>query len=271
MRQKKSNFKLILVAVSGAVLISSFFLLKARNARQAEIPDTSMVMIAKVELGGGSTLDETKYDWKEASSGQINDQTVTKNRKDIINDIEGAIVKDEIEQGGLIKLNNLIKVGGKSALSTVIRKGMRAVPVPFSKLENPPTLIAPGDVVDIILPRQSQDADTPDKTYIGQTILKGIRVLAVDSALQKSDVDGNITGAKNTNRTMTLEVTAEQAEDLGASIRDGRIILSVRSIFSKAGDNDMPKKTQKTGSGANENFIIKVIRGTESKDVTIDN
>lgn len=272
MKQKKSNFKLILVVVSGAVLLSSFFLLKGRNARQTGPSENSLVMVAKDALPEGSALDASKYEWKEASVGQITPDTVTKAQKDIIRDVDGAVVKGQIHKGDVIKISSLIKTGGKSALSTVIHQGKRAVPVPFSKIANPPALIAPGDVLDIILPKKSKDEGNADG-FVGQTILKGLRVLAVDTALQKSEVDPNVNGAKNSTRTMTLEVSAEQAEDLGASIRDGQIIVSVQSIFTKDEDNTVTKKTEEKKVEIQEpaNRTIKVTRGSETKDVTVKN
>lgn len=270
--KKKSNFKLVLVAVSGAVLVSSFFLLKNRNPRQTELSESSIIMTAKDRMPEGSSVDKTNIEWKEATAGQITPDTITKAQKDVIHDVEGAVVKSPIEKGGLIKLNNLIKTGGKSALSTVIKQGMRAVPVPFAKIANPPALISPGDVVDIILPKKSKEKGSDD-SYIGQTILKGLRVLAVDTALQKSEVETNVGGAKNATRTMTLEVSADQAEALGASIRDGQIILSVQSIFTKEEDNTVKKTSAEVKTEIHEpaNRTIKITRGTETKDITVRN
>lgn len=270
MKQRKSNVKLILVAVSGAVLISSFFLLKGRNSKQTTPPDSAMIMVAKIDMNSGETLDDQKYEWKEATTGQITNDTVTKNQKELLHELEGAVVKGDIEKGNVIKVSGLIKTGGKSALSTIIRKGKRAVAVPFNKMENPPALIAPGDIVDIILPKKVKDSNPGDASYVAQTILRGLRVLAVDSALQKSEVDANLAGAKNTNRIMTLEVSAEQAEELGASIRDGELIVSVQSVFSKEDENTIPKKNEKEVIKVEpDHHVVKVIRGNETKEITI--
>ena len=97
--------------------------------------------------------------------------------------------------------------------------------------------------------------------------------MAVDTALQKSEVEVNVNGAKNATRTMTLEVSSDQAEDLGASIRDGQIIVSVQSIFTKEEDNTVTKKNQEAKVESQEptNRTIKVTRGTETKDVTVKN
>lgn len=271
MKQKKSNFKLILVLVSGAVLISSFFLLKGRNTHSSIPADSVMIMIARDKLNEGATLTVSATEWKEAGAGQITPDTITKAQKELVHDIEGAVVRIPIEKGEVIKLSQIIKTGGKSALSTIIQQGKRAVPVPFSKIANPPALISPGDVLDIILPKKIKEQGNSGG-YVGQTILKGLRVLAVDTALQKSEVEANVSGAKNTNRSVTLEVNAEQAEDLGASIRDGQIIVSMHSIFNQGEDNTVPKmKANQPVVTELPNKVIKVTRGDKTTDVTVKN
>ncbi len=271
MKQKKSNFKLMLVLVSGAVLISSFFLLKSRNASSSVPADNVMIMTARVKMDEGTMLHLSAIEWKEAGQGQITPDTITKAQKNVIHDLEDAVVKIPIEKGEVIKLSHIIKTGGKSALSTIIQQGKRAVPVPFSKIANPPALISPGDVVDIILPKKTKEQGNSGG-FVGQTILKGLRVLAVDTALQVADTEANVSGAKNTNRSITLEVDAEQAEDLGASIRDGQIIVSMHSIFNQGEDNSVIKtKEIQPVSSESANRVIKVTRGTESKDVTVKN
>jgi pilus assembly protein CpaB len=270
MKQKKSNLKLMLVVISGTVLVSSFFLLKGRNARHPTPPDNRMIMVANDNMSEGYVLQPSKIEWQEAPQGEIAKDAITKAQKDVIHDVEGAIVKASLRRGDMIKVSDLITTGNKSALSAVIHAGMRAVPVPFNKIANAPALISPGDVVDIILPKKMKEKGG-DGSYIGQTILSGLRVLAVDKALQTSDVVNDSKGSQNASRTVTLEVNAEQAEDLGASIRDGQIILSMQSIFTQKGDTVKKKTTETKEEAPIVNKTVRVIRGAKSEEVMAKN
>ena len=144
---------------------------------------------------------------------------------------------------------------------------MRAVSVPFNKIVNAPALILPGDVIDVVIPKKELSAGHTDD-LVGQTIIRGVRVLAVDNIIQKMN-DGKDLSSP---RTITLEVTSDQAEDLAASIPEGRIVISMRSVFAGQDvySDGYPKSDELPVSrGDKPSRTIALFRGSERSEVTV--
>lgn len=220
----------ILIIFSLAIIVVSYFILQRMSAKPTTPPDDVMVLTAPKDLPEGSKIVVDQLEWTQYPPDKIEPTFIRKNQADEIVSLAGAIVRVPILKGTPIKAAYIIKTGDKSALSIVIQPGKRAVPIPLSKFVNAPTLIAPGDIVDIIIPKLVPDSGTgKEASYYGQTMLRGIRVLAVDKALQKTE----LTDVKGSGHTITLEVDSQQAESLAAAIRDGQIIISLRSVYAE--------------------------------------
>lgn len=242
------------------IILISYFIIVGLNVKPGTPPDERLVLTTPQELNLGAVLSIPQMHWKEYPEDKIEPDFIKKNQHEIIRSLEGAIIRVPIMKDSPVKEASLIKTNSKSALSAVIHEGMRAVPIPFGKISNAPPLISPGDIVDIIIPKREANSQAADPTYIGHTILQNIRVLAVDTALQKTELP-EMKGVQP--HTLTLEVNAAQAEDLGASLRDGQIIVSMHSIFTGADDTLIKKEDEpelKT-----EKKVIKVLRPENNK------
>jgi pilus assembly protein CpaB len=92
-------------------------------------------------------------------------------------------------------------------------------------------LIWPGDHVDLILTEQIDDPNVPiGKRFAGETVLKDVRVIAIDQQLVQGGNAGG-PGAENAgSRTVTLEVTPEDAERVAVATRLGKLALAVRPV-----------------------------------------
>lgn len=264
------KFKRVLI-LSVALLLSIFgiFLVNAINKKKDDTQSlqTTMILIAPTTLQPGDTLSLDKLVWKDWPLQSISKQYITKDQKQNVKDVEGAVVRYPIFEGEPISLNNVIKTGGKSILAAVIRPGMRAVSVPFNKIVNAPALILPGDVIDVVIPKKEQFKGHTDD-FVGQTIIRGVRVLAVDNVIQKMN-DGKDLSSP---RTITLEVTSDQAEDLAASIPDGRIVMSMRSVFvgQDVYSDGYPKSDELPASkGDKPNRTIALFRGSDRSEVIV--
>src|SRR5690606_34455659 len=85
----------------------------------------------------------------------------------------------------------------------------------------------PNDFVDVIMARRSQDGAGAAEGFVTETILKNIRVLAIDQAIQ-IDEEGRRTKVGD---TATLELTPQQAEIITvAQQMADRLTLALRSI-----------------------------------------
>ena len=88
----------------------------------------------------------------------------------------------------------------------------------------------PGDRVDIILTQTFKNDPPLTRRSVSETVVTGLRVLAVDAP------DTKPTGTNNSfGRTVTLEVTSEQAEKINVATELGKLSLTLRSISGTDG------------------------------------
>jgi pilus assembly protein CpaB len=261
---KVKNVILILGAliftVLFSILLQSVFNKNNKPAEKKPKSDAVFVLASPLELPPGTIISVDKLVWKEWPAKALSPHYVTKDKTEDLKSINGAIVRFVILANEPIKLPNLVRLKGKSILSAIIRAGMRGVTIPFTKIANAPSFLAPGDIIDVVIPKRSQGNG---EGYFGQTIIKGVRILAVDRALQHLEESKS-----DQPKTMTLEVTADQAEDLAASIRGGEIVISLRSAFN--GDAELKSSPIKIEQASQDNKIkvVTMIRGKDKSDVT---
>src|SRR5262249_36181126 len=105
--------------------------------------------------------------------------------------------------------------------------GMRAVTVGVDATTGAAGLIWPGDRVDLILTQTIQDPSLSlGHRVAAETVLSDVRVIAIDQQLVQG---ADAAQTDNQARTVTLEVTQEQAVAVSVATRLGRLSLSVRS------------------------------------------
>lgn len=268
MKQKKSLFLAgsLLTSLTIVFMISNW--LNKPRSQAPTGPKTESVLIAPDNLATGAIVTVAKMAWKDWLIDNIEPDYLTKKDIALLSEIDGGVVRTPIFKGEPIRTSKIIKTHGKSAIAAIIHEGMRAFTIPYSKLANAPSLIAPGDIVDIIIPKKTQGSG---ETYFGQTILTSVRVLAVNHTLQKSGGEEEKSNASA--QTITLEVTAPQAEDLAGAIRDGQVVISMQSIFAKSAANKMNKPSETVPADVTESAptkVITIMRGSEKKDMTFN-
>ena len=88
--------------------------------------------------------------------------------------------------------------------------------------------ILPNDRVDVLLTRRVKNPDprgNQQELVQTETVLRNVRVLAIDQAPKEKDGQNSVIG-----KTVTLELKSEQATTLAASRQAGTLSLALRSI-----------------------------------------
>jgi pilus assembly protein CpaB len=105
---------------------------------------------------------------------------------------------------------------------------MRAVSVAVDQVSGAAGLIWPGDRVDVVLTQAIDNNTQPaGRRVSSETMLVGLRVIAIDQLLMQGMV--GVEGAEHGVRTVTLEVTSDQAERIAVGTRLGRLSLAVHA------------------------------------------
>jgi pilus assembly protein CpaB len=139
----------------------------------------------------------------------------------------GAMVRRSLSLGDVVRMKDVMRQGDHGFLAAVIGPGMRAVSVGVDAITGTAGLIWPGDRIDVILTQAIGDNTIPlGRRVASETVLSDVRVIAIDQQLVQGMAPD---GAEGKARTVTMEVTAAQAERVSVATRIGRLSLSVRS------------------------------------------
>jgi pilus assembly protein CpaB len=158
-------------------------------------------------------------------------------------DLIGAMVRRNLAPGDVIDNNDIMRPGDHGFLAAVLQPGMRAVTIAVDNTTGSAGLIWPGDRVDLILTQTITEANLPmGRRVAAETVLSNARVIAIDQQILQGAVSTPASAAK----TVTLEVTEDQAERISVATRLGRLSLSVRSADGKHRTTDQPTSGSNT-------------------------
>jgi len=141
--------------------------------------------------------------------------------------VYGAVLRHQLTAGEPIRKGVFVKPGDREFLQVVLTPGARAIAIPVSTGGASTGLLSPGDRVDVILTQNFKGLETAPLTRrsVGETVVENLRVLAIDAADTKpAAANGNF------GRTVTLEVSAEDAEKINVAAELGKLSLTLRSI-----------------------------------------
>lgn len=227
-----------LVVLGVAVVAGGIAAMLAAGNHQPEAPpppapvvqiETVDVLVAKNDLSRGQVIDAHDIGWqswpKEAANAAFIKKT---DRPDATGQFVGAIVRVPIAAGQPIYDPMVVFAKGSGFLAAILPAGMRAVSMEISAESAAGGFILPEDHVDIVLTRRDKAAEKVSgvEKYVTETILRNVRVLAVDQAVDEKNGTKVVVG-----KTATIELTPQQAETLALSHQLGTLSLALRSLI----------------------------------------
>ncbi len=220
---------------------------EAPAPQQAQIPSVE-VLVAKGDIGLGQTVNGGDMQWVSWPANAASGNFITKsNRADALESLAGAIARAPFVAGEPIRDAKLVQAKGSGFMAAILPPGMRAVSVGIAPETGAGGFILPNDRVDVLLTQRDRAAEkvTGSEVQISETILKNIRVLAIDQNVEEKNGQRVVIG-----KTATLELSPGQAESLTLAQKLGSISLALRSI-TDANAKDDDDKSRGSGSGVN--------------------
>ncbi|MGL4289045.1 MAG: Flp pilus assembly protein CpaB [Phreatobacter sp.] len=245
MRLKPAQIVVIAVALGAGGLAA--MLMGGRKTpepvvQQAPAPVPEMrtvdVLVASIEIPMGKVLSPADIQWRRWPEEAGSDNFVIRRAGDTgqvaMDEALGSIARASFAQGEPIRPAKLIK-GGRGFMSAILAPGMRAIAAPIDDpSRGAGAFILPNDRVDVILARRTNNAAGlgDGMTHTSSTVLRNVRVLAVDQVVEEKNGEKTIVG-----RTATLELTPAQAETLALSRELGTLSLALRSLADAMSSN----------------------------------
>jgi len=156
--------------------------------------------------------------------------------------LTGAVVREVMLKGDPVTERKLVRAGESGVMAVVLNPGMRAMSIPVSVESAAGGFILPGDRVDVVLSRQIQVGT--ENEHRSETVMRNVKVLAVDQTTKPEDGAQTVVGA-----TATLEVGADDAEALALADAQGDLALVLRSYADVGGPSGKTARPQLTRGG----------------------
>ncbi|HSF92040.1 MAG TPA: Flp pilus assembly protein CpaB [Paracoccaceae bacterium] len=128
-----------------------------------------------------------------------------------------------MEKGEPVLTSKVTVPGQRAKLSTAIEPGMKAVSIRVNDVLGVAGFVLPGDRVDVMLTRNPQGSNA--EPYV-DVLLQGVKVLAIDQSVDDRKDQPSVV------KTVTFEVSTEEAQKLTLGANSGTLSLALRSVAS---------------------------------------
>jgi pilus assembly protein CpaB len=260
------------VAAGAAALLVRGMIGGGTPASQAAAPAvaiTTDVLVASKDIVPGHVLSVDLVRWESWPKSAVSSTLMTKDKQpDIAKAVEGAVVRAPLVAGQPITDASIVRAGGAGFMAATIKPGMRAIALNVTAQTSAGGFILPNDRVDVVLTRELPGGGNP-KQYESATILRDVRVLAVDQTAHQEKDQQSVVG-----KTATLEMTPSQAELMAHAEQSGVLSLTLRALGDSSGEPttanaERPRPAQAAASNGEKSAVIVFrygVRGKSSAD-----
>jgi len=187
------------------------------------------VLVATRTLPVGTIIDAEAFRYQPWPQGLVQPAYFTRGEQGgDPQSLIGTVVRNEITAGQPLTQGAIVRPGERGFLAAALGPGMRAVTVGVSATSGVAGFVFPGDRVDLVLTQEVEGGGDGPPLRVSETIVRNIRVLAVDQRLNARDEQGN--QVAQTVATVTFEATPKISEKIAVAQTIGQLSLSLRSL-----------------------------------------
>jgi pilus assembly protein CpaB len=237
---------ILILLFTVSVIVAGIAFVQTMPKGSATAPK-EQILVTTMPLAAGTLLRAQDVTWQGVSETEP-DETVRPNAatleaKPELDDetrasVYGAVLRHPLILGEPIRRGAFVKPGDRDFLQVVLSPGARAIAIPVSTGGASTGLLQPGDRVDVILTQNFKNdsntemRNTPlTRRSVGETIVENLRVLAIDAPDTKPNGGAAVNPANgNFGRTVTLEVTPDQVEQINVAAELGKLSVALRSV-----------------------------------------
>jgi pilus assembly protein CpaB len=250
------------VAVSAGGLA---FMLAGRTPPPAPVTivkqETNLVdvLVAKSDIGIGRAVSEEDLAWQPWPLSAAGPMFIRRTeRPKAIEELKGSVARAPFVAGEPMREQKLVKAGNAGFMSAILPSGMRAISTEISAETGVGGFILPNDRVDVLLTRRDADAQRKGGSdgFISETVLKGVRVLAIDQQVEEKNGQKVVVG-----KTATLELTPRQTQTLAVSRQRGTLSLALLSLADSL--PNAPREPEEDPVRLSNPGLVTVYRGVE--------
>ncbi|PKQ08537.1 MAG: Flp pilus assembly protein CpaB [Alphaproteobacteria bacterium HGW-Alphaproteobacteria-12] len=208
---------------------------------------TSEVLVAVNNLDVGQRVSSSDLRWQRWPEAAMNPAYISRTQKPTaIEEFTDSVARSALLSGEPVTLEKIVTLSGAGFMSALIDPGMRASAIVITPETSAGGFILPNDRVDVV------DVEK------GQTILRNVRVLAIDQRFNEKAGEQVVVG-----RTATLELTPSQVELIAVAQSDRPLSLSLRSMADRESTAEDDTTRELGGS------VVKVVRYGTTQSVRV--
>lgn len=216
-------------------------------------PNTQLVVTAAIGIPFATKVEGRHLKLTEIPEGVLPAGAFTDRAE-----VEGKVSTTSIARGEILVAERFAAHSRGSTLAALVAPNMRAVTVRVDDVIGVGGFLLPGNTVDVVSARKNRD-----QRAITETILKNIKVLAVDQDAATEENEPVIV------RAVTLEVTPKDAEKIVKARTEGSIQLTLRNPEEEE-EIIKPKPAKRVVRArapkkAPTDSSVEIIRGTDVK------
>jgi pilus assembly protein CpaB len=227
---------------------------------QAPAIDLTDVLVLAGDVPMGAAVGD-QLEWQSWPSDGVNENFITRESDpEALEKYKGSVARVAMYSGEPLRKSKLIGEG-QSFMSSILPTGYRAVATQIAADTSAGGFILPNDYVDVIMTRRSDKAG-PTGGFVTETILKNIRVLAIDQAIQEDEEGRRV----KVGETATLELTPQQAEIITVAQQMAeRLTLSLRALVDTR--EQVTDEADYLVSGNGRRGTVRLIKSGEVSEV----
>lgn len=217
------------------------------------------VLVLGEDVPVGQPL-ENQMRWQSWPESAVSEGFILRrDEADAMEKLQGSIARLAMYAGEPVRRSKLIGEG-QSFMSAILPSGKRAVATQISADTSAGGFILPNDNVDVIMTRRAESGGS--NGFITETILKNIRVLAIDQMIQEDEEGKKV----KVGETATLELTPQQSEiiTVAQQLAD-RLTLALRPVADAQDKQEGDAEYLVSGNG--RRGTVRVIRSGEVSEV----
>lgn len=269
--------KNMVVILGGALFVAIFAALLVQSGlspkEEPEVVEIKKVevLVASKDITVGTQLGGSNLRWREwpeetSFAGAI----LRQGDQDAEEALTGRALRN-IDEGEPVTRSSVVKETRGNFVAAALEDGMRAFAIKVSADTAAGGFISPGDYVDVILthritlPNDERARELAQQIITetaSETIVRAVKVLAIDQESKPTEEAVKV-------RTITLQVTPDQAESLALGGEMGKLSLSLRKLGEKeVGEAEVKRLTPFVTDNSASRVLQKVVGVVDSPSAT---
>mgnify|MGYP000911175015 CR=1 FL=1 len=217
---------LVAAAVTAAFAVQVVRSYQEQSAMQAQRQETVQTVVAIRDLYMGIPITQQDVALRDLMPEMVPPDAAFQS----VDEVVGRTPRERILANELIRTERLARRDAGIGLNAIVTPGKRAMAIEVNTESGVAGFLQPNNFVDVIVTIKP-DEEVDGNKWVTETILQGIKVLAVDSNLGTNEEQEKEkqNRARRQKPSVTLEVTLEEAEKLALSTSRGELHLVLRS------------------------------------------